>query len=211
VLVDLGTGSGRFAYEVARRRPDLFCIGVDAVSENLREYSAKALRKPARGGADNVMFVRAAIEALPDELVDVATHVTVNLPWASLLRGVIHAEPAVMGSIGSVATPGASLELLLTYDRRYEPEMMDELDLPDPTREYLEQSLAPAYERHGITVCHIDFLSNDAVRRLPLDWARKLTHARQRQFVHILARARGESGRPAADGAPPSLLLSLSG
>jgi 16S rRNA (adenine(1408)-N(1))-methyltransferase len=210
VLVDLGTGSGRFAYEVARRRPDLFCMGVDAVSENLRAYSTKALRKPARGGVDNVMFIRAAIETLPDELDGVATHVTVNLPWGSLLRGIVHAESGVVGSLERVSAPGAAVELLLTYDLRYEPEMMDELGLPELTLEYLKQSLTPAYERHGIAVCHIDFLGNDAVRRLPLDWARRLTHARQRQFAHILARVREEGGRPAPDGAPPSLVLSLS-
>jgi 16S rRNA (adenine(1408)-N(1))-methyltransferase len=210
VLVDLGTGSGRFAYEVARHRPDLFCIGVDAVAENLREYSTKALRKPARGGLENVVFVRAAVESLPVELNGVGTHVTVNLPWGSLLGGIIHARPAIMASMRRVAVPGGVLELLLTYDRRYEPEMMDELDLPELTLEYLKQSLTPAYARQRLTVGHIGFLDNAAVRRLPLDWARRLTHARQRQFAHILGRVCDEGGMPAPDGAPPSLVLSLS-
>jgi tRNA G46 methylase TrmB len=39
VLIDLGTGDGRFVEHVARAQPDCFAIGLDACRENLREAS----------------------------------------------------------------------------------------------------------------------------------------------------------------------------
>jgi 16S rRNA (adenine(1408)-N(1))-methyltransferase len=212
VLVDLGTGSGRFVYEAARRHPDLFCIGIDAAPGNVREYSARAHRKPARGGVANAMFARGAVEALPDELDGVATHVTVNLPWGSLLRAVVFADPLVMDNIRRMASPGAAVEVLFTYSSRYEPQMMDELGLPEPTSAYLEESLEPAYAEQGIRVCSIDVLDNEAIRRLPLDWGRRLGHARERQYVHIVARVGGGGDQQAAQGQEaPSIILSLAG
>jgi 16S rRNA (adenine(1408)-N(1))-methyltransferase len=193
VLVDVGTGSGRFVYEMARRHPDLLCIGVDAAAEALREYSAKARRKPARGGVPNALFVRGAAEGLPPELDGLATRLTVNLPWGSLLRGVVRAEPEVLHSLLRAAAPGATLEVLFTYSARYEPAMMRDLALPEPTAEYLETTLRPAYAALGLVVTETAFLDNDTVRRLPLDWGRRLSHTRQREFVRIVAR---HGGRP---------------
>ncbi|HEY3474174.1 MAG TPA: class I SAM-dependent methyltransferase, partial [Anaerolineales bacterium] len=39
VLLDLGTGDGRYARILARRFPGWFIIGLDACRENLRENS----------------------------------------------------------------------------------------------------------------------------------------------------------------------------
>ena len=42
VLIDIGTGDGRYVLHVARTRPTWFALGVDACRENLREASRKA-------------------------------------------------------------------------------------------------------------------------------------------------------------------------
>src|SRR3954447_16255556 len=60
VLVDVGTGAGNALLRRARREPQTFFIGVDAVADNMREASNRAHRQPARGGVTNVIFVAAA-------------------------------------------------------------------------------------------------------------------------------------------------------
>ena len=66
--VDVGTGDGRFAYHLASADPDRLVIGLDALAEPMGERAATAARKPAKGGRPNLLFVHAAIEALPAEL-----------------------------------------------------------------------------------------------------------------------------------------------
>lgn len=207
VLVDIGTGSGRFVYEAARRLPHLLCIGIDAVSTKLQDYSAKALRKAARGGVPNAMFVRSGAEDLPAELAGLATHITVNLPWGSLLRGLVVPDARLISTLRGIASAEATVEILLTYSRSYEPEMIESLGLPELTVEYLEQHAGPLYERQGIGIQGVRVYGNAVVRRLPLEWGRKLAYGRERQFFHILGRV---GAKPRAEETPAeSLLLSL--
>ena len=56
-VVDIGAGTGAFVYEAARRRPDWFCVGLDAERRGMAALAARSLRKPARGGLGNVLFV----------------------------------------------------------------------------------------------------------------------------------------------------------
>ena len=53
VVVDVGTGDGRYPYESARGDPETLYIGLDPDAGAMSEYAFRAGRKPARGGVDN--------------------------------------------------------------------------------------------------------------------------------------------------------------
>ncbi len=91
-IVDVGTGDGRYAYAPASSHPEWLVVGVDALDEPMGEMAHKALRKPARGGRANVVYLRAALEVLPDELRGIADEVHVLLPWGRLLEGIVLAR-----------------------------------------------------------------------------------------------------------------------
>ncbi len=103
VIVDIGTGDGRFVYQSARENPKKFYIGIDPNVRPLEKISEKIYRKPAKGGAPNALFVQAAIEDLPAELDGVADEIHVHFPWGSLLRAV------ATGDVVAVAEPAADL------------------------------------------------------------------------------------------------------
>ena len=56
VVLDLGTGDGRYVRAVANRNPDWFVIGIDSCRENLREYSQAKLQ--------NMLFIIASAAGL---------------------------------------------------------------------------------------------------------------------------------------------------
>ena len=103
--VDLGTGDGRFVRHTARAHPERFVIGVDACREQLWEASRRAL--------PNELYVIANVETLPDELVGIASHVTINFPWGTLLDGLLSAGSPVLERVIALLRPGASLEVRL--------------------------------------------------------------------------------------------------
>ena len=191
VLMDVGAGRGAFVYEVARRRPDWLCVGVDADRRAMAALAAKSLRKPSRGGLGNVLFVAAAAESLPEDLDGLADRVCVNLPWGSLLRGVALGEPAILRGLRRVASEGAVVEFLLTYSEKYEPAVMRDLGLPPISVRQIREDLAPRYAEAGLRIDAARALSNECVRRLPLAWGKGLTRKRARDFFHIVARAPG--------------------
>ncbi len=72
VILDLGTGDGRYVRFLADKYPDWFIVGVDACRDNLRESSQIKL--------PNMLFVIANAQTLPHELSGLASHVTINFP-----------------------------------------------------------------------------------------------------------------------------------
>ena len=51
VIIDIGTGDGRFVYQSARQNPNKFYIGIDPNVTPLEKISEKIHRKPSKGGA----------------------------------------------------------------------------------------------------------------------------------------------------------------
>ena len=105
ILLDLGTGDGRYVRTLAERRPDCFIIGVDACRENLREHSQAKLQ--------NMLFVIAEAQALPRELNGLVSHITVNFPWGSLLEDLLAGNSVLIRGLESVTRSAASIELRL--------------------------------------------------------------------------------------------------
>ncbi len=176
IATDLGCGDGRFAYRYAREHPGRFVIGVDPVAENMRELSARAARKPARGGLPNVLYAVASVELLPGELRGVASEVFVTLPWGSLMRGIILAEPIVLDGIASLGRDRAELRIVLNARIFDEPVPADLRDLPEVTPDYARETLAPAYARHGIEISSSRWMDADEVAAISTTWAKRLSH-----------------------------------
>ena len=105
ILLDLGTGDGRYARTLAAKHPGWFVIGVDSCRENLREHSQAKLR--------NLLFVIASAQDLPCELEGLVSQVTINFPWGSLLESLLSGDPRLLCGLKSVSRARAALDLRL--------------------------------------------------------------------------------------------------
>ena len=106
MIIDLGTGDGRAALALAQSQPKTLVIGVDADAASMAETSRRIARASARGGIPNLVFVVAAAESPPAELIGLADEVRILFPWGSLLRGVLGRDERVALGIAAVARPG---------------------------------------------------------------------------------------------------------
>jgi 16S rRNA (adenine(1408)-N(1))-methyltransferase len=176
--VDVGTGDGRFAYHLASEDPARFVIGIDALDEPMGETAAKSMRKPARGGRANLLLVRAAVEALPDELVGIADEVSVQLPWGSLLEGIVLARDDVLGGLAALCRPGARLTVTLNGEIWLDSTPIRYEALPIPTPEYVADVVAGGLARVGITLGTARYATAAEAKALPTTWARRLGHGR---------------------------------
>jgi 16S rRNA (adenine(1408)-N(1))-methyltransferase len=194
VTVDLGAGDGAFAYRYARTHPERFVIAIDPVRENLREYSARAARKPERGGLPNVLYVVASVEQIPTELRAVAGEIFVTLPWGSLMRGLILGETSVLDGVVSLARAGATVRIVLNTRIFDEPIPVEARDLPEVTVEYVREILAPAYERVRLHIERTRYLDADEVAAIGTTWAKRLSHRHPPRSVLIDAIAARQGG-----------------
>ncbi len=133
VVVDVGTGDARAAWRLARAEPDTLVVGLDPAWQRMADTATRARRKPAKGGAPNLVLVNAAVEAAPPALDGVADAVTVLMPWGGLLWGVVTAGPDVCGGLRRLARPGAPLEIVIGTSIWRPPVPVDLANLPELT------------------------------------------------------------------------------
>lgn len=80
----------------------------------MREASHRAARAAAKGGSPNAWFGVAAAEALPSTLDGRVHELRVTLPWGSLLRAIVGAEPWFLDATERVLRPAGVLRALVS-------------------------------------------------------------------------------------------------
>jgi 16S rRNA (adenine(1408)-N(1))-methyltransferase len=168
IVMDMGTGDGRYVAYVARRFPERFVIGIDTCRENLQQVSRKSL--------PNALYVIANAEALPVELSGLASHITVNFPWGSLLTGLLTSGSKVIENMGMIARPEATLEIWLNSSALQKEGLS------------LEQGGAmvqQALRMSGFDVKPPVMLDAEALRHYPTTWAKRLGYGRDPQALSL--------------------------
>jgi 16S rRNA (adenine(1408)-N(1))-methyltransferase len=189
VLIDVGTGDGRFVYRYAQQHPDVLCIGLDPVAENMDEVSRKSAGKRARPAVANALFVVASLEQLPSELAGIADHVTVNYPWGSLLRAVLGADAQSLAKLAALGRAGARLDIVLNASVFEDAEYCARLGVPRVTEELAARELA---ER--LSAASIRLLRLHSPGELPpyrTSWGQRLVQGSGRTALWIEAELQG--------------------
>jgi 16S rRNA (adenine(1408)-N(1))-methyltransferase len=161
VVVDIGTGDGRYVVHLARQHPASFVIGIDACREELRTAS--------RTAPSNALFLIANVLALPPELRGLAERVTIHFPWGSLLDSLLAGDPALLDGLTGLLRPGATLTVLLNADAlaRHGCGLAE-------GGERARWALSAA----GLAVGSAVWLDAAALRALPTTWAKRLAFGR---------------------------------
>lgn len=190
VLVDVGTGDARTAYRQAVAHPEWLVIGVDPAWQRMAETAVRAARKPAKGGAPNLILVNAAIEAVPSALHGVADEVTVLMPWGKLLRGVVLGEDDVLAGLRAVAKADAPLEVSIGTSIWRDPIPLEIRDLPELTPESVDSTgLADRLAALGWQVTDVRLVPHTELETISSSWARRLGSGATETVLHLRALA----------------------
>jgi 16S rRNA (adenine(1408)-N(1))-methyltransferase len=195
IVIDIGTGDGRFVSAAARANPNKFYIGIDANVRPLEKISMKATRKAAKGGLPNALFVQAAVEDLPEELNCVADEIHIHFPWGSLLKAVALGDASVLAALRRIAAPDCLLEIVIGMDPERDKTEIERLELPELSSTYLDDVLIPKYNSAGFKVLDHGRLSASDWSKLETSWARKLRGNATREVVYLIARSISEDDR----------------
>lgn len=82
---------------------------LDAAARVIR----RARRRPEKGGLPNLVLVRAAADRLPAGLAGRVDELRIDLPWGSLLEGLVGDDPALLMGIARLVAPGGRLRIVL--------------------------------------------------------------------------------------------------
>ena len=168
IILDLGTGDGRYVRTLAEKHPDWFMIGVDSCRENLREYS--------RAKSQNMLFVIASAQDLPTELDGLISHITINFPWGSLLESLLMGDSNLLRGLGSISRSATSIDLHLNGGAMAEAGTA------------LETGAAQVYNnliRSGWQIECPVIMNANALRSFPTTWAKRLAFGRDPRAISM--------------------------
>lgn len=168
IMLDLGTGDGQFVRHMAERHPEHFFIGMDACRENLRANSQRKL--------PNALFVIANAQAIPLELHGLASRVTINFPWGSLLTSLLNGASSFLNGLEAVTHPGARMEVHLNADAVAAAGW--ELE---PGADRVERVLKEAGWRTRSSAC----MDAQELRSIPTTWAKRLAFGRDPRAIRL--------------------------
>ena len=143
---------------------------MDACRENLRKASRKA--------PGNVLYVIANALALPGELGGMASKVTINFPWGSLLTGLLDGDPMLLEGLFAIARPGAVLEVRLNGEALREAGY---------TLESGGARVRQALHEGGFDVGDPVRLDARELRQCHTTWAKRLAYGRDPRAVCLRA------------------------
>lgn len=189
VIIDIGTGDGRFVYQSARQNPNKFYIGIDPNTRPLEKISEKIYRKPEKGGAGNVLFIQAAVEDLPAELNGVADEVHVHFPWGSLLRAVAVGEIEVLRKVRRICSTGALLEVVTGLDPERDQSEIERLGLTPLSLKFIDTVLTNNYAAAGFKIIERGILAASEWSDFDTSWAKRLKGNKRRPITYLIARA----------------------
>lgn len=189
VVIDLGTGDGRFALRGAREEPESLYLAIDAVADNMIPTAQKARKKPGKGGAPNALFVVSSIEQLPPVFDGWADELHVGYPWGSLLAAFVEPDVALLTRIFALARPGAAVHIRLNYSVFEDAEYMTRLELPPFDAERSLDALRAA----GLSIGVAEIIAGDSGERST--WERRLVAGSHRKTYRVEA-VREPAGPP---------------
>lgn len=185
VTADLGTGDGMFVYRHARADATTFYIGVDADRSSLAESSAKAAKKPQRGGCANAAFICFNLLDVPNDIKGVADHVFVNFPWGSLMYAWVEPNLGAIKDMVAIGKPGADFSFYLNLYVFQNEEQRQHMNLPDVDEAYVQNTLIPAYKKVGIHIDAHAFLDASELKDHPSTWAGRLIRRSGRATLYM--------------------------
>ena len=180
VFLDIGAGSGKFIYRMAKDHPEDYFIGLETSHDSVLDYARRIEKKPSRGGLSNIIYVIGSVESPPEELHRIADEIFINYPWKKLLKALVTGDESVLREISPLFLDRGVLNMTLCYDRRYEPRFIKEYDLPELSEDCIRTKMARSYRAQGFELESVEVLGVDEMKNGMSRWGKRLAFSRDR-------------------------------
>ncbi|HPD74391.1 MAG TPA: class I SAM-dependent methyltransferase [Patescibacteria group bacterium] len=183
VILDLGTGDGRFVFKNALKNKSTLYIGLDPAEKQIQIYSKKSNRRRLK----NALYVIGSLENLPDELYSTVDKIFINLPWGTLLEKIVKSNETYTNELFKILKKNGEIEIIFGYVPELEPSETERLDLPVIEN---ESDVLKAFStfKKIFEVIEMKRLLKDELEKIETTWAKKLKFGKDRFIYKIVLR-----------------------
>ena len=181
VILDIGTGDGRFVYKNALKNDKNLYIGLDPVVKQLEKYSKKAIRKKLK----NILFVQGSAENIPPELFCEINKIFINLPWGTLLEKIVKTDQYFIKDLYILLKKQGELEITFGYLPELEPSETQRLSLPNISLDFISNTIMSNFKIYGFNINSVEEISKEYLKNIETTWSKKLTFGKNRKIYKI--------------------------
>lgn len=182
---DLGTGDAQFIYELARKDNDTFYVGIDSNAASMTYISWKVARKPAKGGGVlNLALVHSSVEKVAIFFSNQADSISINYPWASLLKGIVAPEETTVQAIAELAKKSAIIDMRINNHVFRDENTRSKLGLPSLDTSHVMQKMVPVYEKYSIRLLKNEIIGTPKAEEKS-SWGKQLRKGSDREVLHL--------------------------
>lgn len=181
VAVDVGTGDGRYVFKNALNNPGTFYIGIEPSRKQIEIYSKKTIRAKT----PNVLFILSSLEGIQDELDNIATEITINLPWGTLLQVIAKPEQTQIQTLARILMSDGILEIIFGYTQETEPSEVTRLGLSTLDLTFIRNNVVPVFETEGLALSEARLVQKDELKNFESTWSKKLSFGKDRPVFYL--------------------------
>ncbi len=183
VILDLGTGDGRFVFKNAIKNKSTLYIGLDPAEKQIQIYSKKSNRRRLK----NVLYVIGSLENLPEELYSTVDKIFINLPWGTLLEKIVKSNETYTNELFKILKKNGEIEIIFGYVPELEPSETERLGLPVIEN---ESDVLKAFStfKKIFEVIEMKRLLKEDLDKIETTWAKKLKFGKDRFIYKIVLR-----------------------
>lgn len=181
VVVDIGTGDGRYVFKNALLNPKAFYIGIEPSRKQIEIYSKKTIRAKT----PNVLFVLNSLEGIQNELDDVATQITINLPWGTLLQVIAKPDQTQIHTLAKMLKPNGIIEIIFGYTQETEPSEVTRLGLSTLDLTFIRNNVVPVFEKETLMLSDARLVQKEELKNFESTWSKKLSFGKDRPVFYL--------------------------
>lgn len=181
VILDIGTGDGKFVYRNAIKNKNNLYIGLDPAEKQIQIYSKKANRRRLK----NALYILGSLENLPEELYSTVDKIFVNLPWGTLLEKIVKSNEIYTKELSKILKKDGEIEIIFGYVPELEPSETERLGLPKIEN---ESDVLKAFStfKKIFEVVEMKRLVKEDLDKIETTWAKKLKFGKDRFIYKIV-------------------------
>lgn len=181
VILDIGTGDGKFVYKNAIKNKNNLYIGLDPAEKQIQIYSKKANRRRLK----NALYILGSLENLPEELYSTVDKIFVNLPWGTLLEKIVKSNEIYTKELSKILKRDGEIEIIFGYVPELEPSETERLGLPKIENESDVLKVFSTFKKI-FEVVEMKRLVKEDLDKIETTWAKKLKFGKDRFIYKIV-------------------------
>jgi len=180
IILDIGTGDGRYVYKNALNNSQYLYIGIDP-AKNLKEFQREINRKRLK----NAILINSSIENFSLDRAELFDEIQIILPWGNLLKYCVSVDLDFFIKISKWLKKEGTINIIFGFNEEYEEKITKRLNLKDLNENEISFLKSNLEKLPNLKLINFEVLTPKNLINFETTWSKKLNFGANRKYFYI--------------------------